>query len=223
MKHNAISSKKLIKNLVYLIVSALVLVSATVAWFASGDMAEVSTISTPMQTSLFNIEYYRADVTGREFVYENGAISSLTREEKEGLSWVQTGNIDVESLYPGVFNAFKIVVKANSSMSNSSLLFDEISCLVPSDSKDVYDSVFISAQAYTQDGTLVSSASGSFSSFIPEGSDSMSIFGLGAIAQSQKLIIYIDIGIPGYDVNNTHDKIRLTGADIRIGSVSVSD
>ncbi len=222
MKHNVISSKKLIKNFVYLVVSALVLVSATIAWFATGDSADVSTISTRMKTTLFNIEYYKADVTGTEFKYENGAVSSLTKSEKDELQWVQATNIDIESLYPGVFNAFKIVVKANSSMSNSSLLFDQISCLIPEEAKDVYDTVFISAEAYSQDGALISSISGSFSSLIPEGSDSMSVFGLGAIAQSQKITVYIDIGIPGYDVNNTHDKIRHTGADIRIGSVSVS-
>lgn len=223
MKHNVISSKKLIKNFVYLIVSALVLVSATIAWFASGDTADVETISIPLATSQFDIKYYRADVSDKEFVYDQteGRIMPLSLEEKQALAWQATENIDIASLYPGAYNAFKIIVSANEA-GNPSLLFDKISCLVPENSEIVYDSIFLCAEAYDANGIQIASTSGSFTSFIPEGSDSMSVFGLGSVAKNAMLTIYVDIGIPGYDVNDTHNALRLTGADIRIGSVAIS-
>ncbi len=223
MKFDMISSKKLIKNFVYLIVSALVLVSATVAWFATGDESTVETISIPLATSQFDLMYYRADVSDKEFVYnqETGRVESLTLEEKKALPWVTADNIDVTTLYPGVYNAFKIVVKANEA-GNPSLLFDAISCLLPSDADIAYDSIFINAESYDVNGVLTASATGSFSDFIPEGSESMSVMSLGAVAKSAVLTIYVDIGIPGYDVNGTHNTLRETGADIRIGSVAIS-
>ncbi|MBQ3150123.1 MAG: hypothetical protein IJB86_02630 [Clostridia bacterium] len=223
MKHDMISSKKLIKNFVYLIVSALVLVSATVAWFATGDESTVETISIPLATSQFDIKYYRADVSGKEFVYDEaaGKVVSASLAEKQALSWVATDNIDIDTLYPGVYNAFKIVVSANEA-GNPSLLFDAISCLYPADTKIAYDSIFISAEAYDVNGIQTASASGCFSDFIPEGSNAMTVFGLGSVAQNAMLTIYVDIGIPGYDVNETHNELQNTGAELRIGSVAVS-
>lgn len=222
MKHNTMSSKKLIKNFVYLVVSALVLVSATIAWFASGDTADVESISIPLATSQFNIQYYRADVS-EEFVYDTqaGAMVPINLEEKQTLQWQSADNIDITALYPGVYNAFKIVVIANET-GNPSLSFNGLNCLYPENKEDVYKSIFIRAVAYNANGERVAEASGSFSNFISEGSDSMTVFSLGSVAKNATLTVYIDIGIPGFDVNETHDGLRSTGSEIRIGSVAIS-
>lgn len=223
MKHNDTYSKKLIKNFVYLIVSALVLVSATVAWFATGDAADVEKISTPMATSQFDIQYYRADVSDKEFIYDidAGSITGLTLAEKQALPWQSTESIDIDTLYPGAYNAFKIVVSANEA-GNPSLIFDKLSCLYPENAQIAYDSIFVYADAYDVNNTVIASATGCFSDFIPDGSDSMTVFNLGSVSQNARLTIYLEIGIPGYDVNETHSELRETGAEIRIGSVAIS-
>ena len=229
MKHNDDYSKKLIKNFVYLVVSALVLVSATVAWFAKNSKADVNAITAAMNGEQFDISFYRADGLEEEFVYDTSEdeIVSISLEEKEALTWKPTENIDIKALYPGVYDAFKVVIIVNEDSGSSSFDFNEISCAVAEDmdgdSKEtflnnVYKSVFYRAIAVKGDSLI--GKVGSFESM--NESKTLSLMDLGEIKKGDTITVYFDIGIPGDDVNGTHAVLQETGATIRIGSVEIS-
>ena len=225
MKHFDDSTKKIIKNVAALLVSAVVLISATIAWFSSGSNAGASAISGSMSSSQVSVKYYTRDVSGT-YTYDttNSTISGLTAATHAAFNdWEETSNINVPTLFPGEYKMFKITVRMNAagtpvfSMSN-------FSCLLPSDADIAYDSIFINLIATDSSGTVLDSACGSMSDLMSGTGSDVRIAPLsqiGAQAVGSDLIYYLDIGIPGYDVNDTHDDLRMTGALIRIGTVGV--
>lgn len=224
MKHNDSYSKKLIKNFVYLVVSALVLVSATVAWFSKNSQSDVSVVSAEMKAEKFEVGYYKTNVSGKEFVYDQteNKIVPLTLSERKALPWTATNNIDIEEVYPGSFNTFRMDVIVNK-VSAPSLVFKGISFTGTDDAKTVYDSVFLYAVAVDASGNIINSVSGSFSSFMDGETDDMMTLNIGNVMRNDTVMVYFDIGIPGYDVNGTHAKLQETGAGISIESVEISE
>ena len=228
MKHFDDSTKKLIKNVAALLVSALVLIAATVAWFASGSRADLNSISAPMQRSNLSVKYYRTEVSDT-FTYDSatGTVSGITLAQKMDLptgqsGWVETENIDVPRLFPGEYNAFKITVHVNEA-GTPVLTMKDFTCLYPTDSSIAYSSIFVSATAVSSDGTVLGSACGSLADLMTEteGSTVITPLSIGSQEANTDLVFYLDIGIPGEDVNDTHDDLRMTGAQIRINTVGV--
>lgn len=221
MKHFDDSTKKLIKNVAALLVSAVVLISATIAWFSSGSNAGASAISGSMSSSQVSVKYYTRNVSDT-YTYDAAeeTIIGLSAATHAAFNdWEETNNINVPTLFPGEYNMFKITVRMNTA-GTPAFSMSNISCLLPSETGIAYDSIFINLIATDSTGAVLDSACGSMSDLM-DGTVIAPLSQIGAQAVGSDLIFYLDIGIPGYDVNDTHDDLRMTGALIRIGSVGV--
>lgn len=130
MKRFDDSTKKLIKNVAALITSALVLIAATVAWFASGSRANVNTINAKIENRNFSITYFKmksANVTG---VLKSATVSGGTptftfdtaktiaskmdnNDDPQNTVWDSTQDFSISSLEPGSYWSYRIHVQAS--------------------------------------------------------------------------------------------------------------
>ena len=132
MKRFDDSTKKLIKNVAALITSALVLIAATVAWFASGSKADVNQFGASFKNENYSVTNYEMTDTamsgilqsatvggsspGFSFSYGSGGSALTLAEKMDSAIWEETENFDITSLEPGSFKSFKISVGSTISM-----------------------------------------------------------------------------------------------------------
>lgn len=131
MKRFDDSTKKLIKNVAALITSALVLIAATVAWFASGSKSDVNQIGASFKNENYSVTNYEMTDTAMSGILESvtvggsspgfsfnyGAGNALTLAEKMDPDiWLETNDFNITSLEPGFFKSFKISVTSSISM-----------------------------------------------------------------------------------------------------------
>lgn len=131
MKRFDDSTKKLIKNVAALITSALVLIAATVAWFASGSKSDVNQFGASFKNENYSVSNYKmtdsamhgilesATVGGSTpgFSFDYGELQAPTLAGKmDPANWEETENFDITSLEPGSFKSFKISVTSSISM-----------------------------------------------------------------------------------------------------------
>lgn len=135
MKRFDDSTKKLIKNVAALLTSAVVLVAATIAWFATGSSdSKINNMRGNALNSLANVSYFRlhepedyldSATTGTGstalFTFGSDTGSSFTQPtlgDWMGKTWDPTtsgnGAWNITSLYPGEYDVFKITAQSSS-------------------------------------------------------------------------------------------------------------
>lgn len=168
MKHFDDNTKKLIKNVVSLITSALVLVAATIAWFTAGAPAKTNRFTGNVKQNAFSVSYYRqkqisgvllsADTgygEGKGFTFSN----NQTIETRMDSEWNSTddqsaegpGLWDVTSMKPGSYDVFRLDV----GNLNPRLIISGITCkdlndedtLTDAQKESVYKGVYLYAVA----------------------------------------------------------------------------
>lgn len=222
MKNKSDYTKKLIKNVTALITAGLVLIAATIAWFASNAETSVRSMSTKYDGIEFTIRYYRASNVPGTFksLGESGAVSLETRQGST-LGWTEVNSLDVSNLFPGEYAMFRIDIQIGSS-STPHFVLNDIRCTSdPTKRELIFNSLFVNMLA-VQEGTLLDSSTDSLSNLVKVRDGKYYIDEL-TIPQmeSSSFSVYLDVGMPGADVNNTHEALRLTGATVEIGSVTV--
>ena len=168
MKHFDDSTKKLIKNVAALCVSALVLIAATVAWFAQGDSAAIDQISINTE-SIRSTDYYAVSATGvlqnvttvgagtssehKELVIHDSTNTSVTvtlQNQVESNSWTKTSAWGISSLYPGVYRAYKMQENANGAKPSFHM---GVACSNDDANHTALKSTYLEARAYTTSQT----------------------------------------------------------------------
>lgn len=166
MKRFDDSTKKLIKNIAALVTSALVLIAATVAWFASGSKADVQTINAKLVNTNFNITYFemKSDyVTGvLQSATVGGSSPGFTFDSAKTVDWKMTDSDDAEntkwetatafnidSLEPGSFQSFRIHLQASATATLLPTLIASgatwTGTVADADKKTVYENVYVHA------------------------------------------------------------------------------
>ena len=250
MKHFDDSSKKLIKNVAALLVSALVLIAATVAWFVSGGSATVGGIRGQTQ-SVTNNEFYQmptrgtflsvsTSTSGGQTIRSFGGVDTLSTQVADGYTWndgtsdivwASGSNWGIDSLIPGAYRQFKLVVN---STAKPSLRIDNIIPISDDSDHTALKSVYLQAAAFS---STVMEVSGVETNVYTQIGSAVcnSLYNLTDSAQNNyidvvfdstqisKFTVVINIGVPGTDSDSTlHDALRLLDASISFGPVGTS-
>ena len=140
MKRFDDNTKKLIKNVVSLIASALVLVAATVAWFNIGGDAETKAFRGSLQRVNSELAFFRLTTvedaltgvttgTGSSAAFIYSSETQPTISDRTPLSiWTATtgaGSWNISSLIPGSYDGFRIDISGNAALR---LIIDGITC-----------------------------------------------------------------------------------------------
>ena len=167
MKHFDDNTKKLIKNVVSLIASALVLVAATIAWFHGTDTNTFARgFRGSLQRTNSEVAYYRlktVDDVLTDAVVGTGSAAAFTRSTatQPTLSdlmapalWESTtgaGSWNINSLFPGKYDGFRVDVSGTAPVM---LVIKDITCtglddgaLTASQLETVYKNVYLYAVA----------------------------------------------------------------------------
>ena len=171
MKHYDGDLKKFIKNVVSLVVSAVLLVAATIAWFAQSDSASMARITASVKSQV-TFSYSRLGVadTSSNFLDLNSTTNVLYLRNRSGqtettssvgdfvagsgLTWLDSesaggSNWNLSSLYPGEYGVFRIDYVADTSSRTLQVSFSD----VPSDTNALDAlSVYAVAQGVTTTG-----------------------------------------------------------------------
>lgn len=236
MKQCDTSSKKMIKNLVSLVASALILIAATFAWFASNDSVTVDSISADTQAN-FIVDYYATTIPDTDILWgmQEGELyvkNSESRADTTLSQYVQ--NIDSEAWYrtsaptipliPGEFRVFKITFQSRLShdykvnLSNVSIVSDNPEAVAQS----VYTYGF-SVRTNDETGVATASSTETLHSVLSSGGT----YGTKGLVHTvhteigDSVAVYFVVGIPGEDIGGSHDGAREAGAQINIGSIDV--
>lgn len=128
MKHFDDNTKKLIKNVVSLIASALVLVAATVAWFHVNDTNNptgVNEMRGGLKKENYSVSYYRlhtvedalTDVTtgtGSSAAFTYSSATQPTIAGRMGATWDASsgsGSWSIDHLFPGKYDVFRMDIE----------------------------------------------------------------------------------------------------------------
>jgi len=237
MKHYDVNSKKFIKNVVSLSVSALLLAAATFAWFATGTDVSVDTVSASIE-GVFQIDIMHLDLSNTS-TFLDGAVSGLTIRDRSGENEVVTSIADyvtgatgwasssgsawnISSMYPGEYGAYKISYTSDGSAKN--LILDTVTCA----NTDAANSIYVYAlvcKTGTQAGDTPQSITTVVSSLksLMDAANGNIINVISNISSNrgEKIDIYYVIGMPATDNAGVHDALRQTGATVSIQKVDV--
>lgn len=234
MKLLSKNMNKSIRNMLFLLVSALILVSATFAWFAVAGETFVDKfeITTPENVEIL---FSKASIPSTDVLYDltadrnnltvkTSADTTTLYDYVQNLgAWETSDNYDLD-LYPGEFCVYK--VEGNSSINGSnSLIMKDISC-TSDNAALAFDNVYVYAVAYVstnggapvfKDGTLLK-----FKSFMGDNTELSQTTIMSTSAPSgAKITYYYVIGMPGVDTNGSHQLLQQTGVSINIGAVTM--
>lgn len=225
MKRFDDSTKKLIKNVAALITSALVLIAATVAWFASGSRAGVNQLNAKFENRNYSNTYYEisdpdgvlqsATVGGSNagFTIDYGESQEPTLAGKlTSEDWTETEDFNIDSLEPGFYKSFKISVGSASYMTPTLSVFGitTASGLSAADRETVLKNIYVRAIVVqtTASTQMVNGEEQTQTTYSAVGSFCGSLFDMAdsqgrisqRLANTQILGNYdvlLDIGIPG--------------------------
>lgn len=236
MKQHDTSSKSIIKNIVSLVASALVLIAATFAWFTTGSTADVALVSADIE-GVFVVDYFTAQTPDTDVLWgmqdeelyvrdisaKSDTMISQYVQNAADTTWMKANEEQI-SLYPGEFRIFKISFAAKVSHDYSVCLNDVV--FTSEDPDAAADSIYTYGYAVCKDGDTVTSTSQTTqtlrSVLYTDGAPGTSGTVVTAHANMGEMVnVYYVIGIPGEDINNSHDAVRQSGASIRIGSIVV--
>ncbi|MGN0635607.1 MAG: hypothetical protein ACI4I5_05235 [Acutalibacteraceae bacterium] len=236
MKQHDTSSKSIIKNIVSLVASALVLIAATFAWFTTGSTADVATVSADIE-GVFVVDYYTAQIPDADVLWgmqdgelyvrdisaKSDTLLSQYVQNAADTAWMKANDEQI-SFYPGEFRIFKISFTAKVSHDYSVRLNDVV--FTSDDPDAAADSIYTYGYAVCKDEDTVTTTTETtqtlrsvlYTDGVPGTSGTVATVhaNLGDVVN-----VYYVIGIPGEDINSSHDAVRQSGASIRIGSIVV--
>lgn len=233
MKHFDDPTRKLIKNVAALAVSALILIAATVAWFSVQSVSYVNKATASLYGETSNEFYQKATTStfttvstttsGNQTISSFSGVDSLSTQVASS-GWSAGVDWSIDPLIPGAYRQYKMVVQA---AAKPSLHISGITASHDDSDDTALSSVYLQAAAFT------ASTSGGTTSYTQVGSSVCdTLYNLmddGNIdvvfSDSTELngfVVVINIGIPGEDVTSTHDTLRTLGASIGFTSVDVS-
>lgn len=250
MKRLDDSTKKLIKNVVALITSALVLIAATVAWFASGTKTSVGQIKASVKASNYSVSYYKMkDDSISGFLQSvttdaDGTVGSITFSPAQSdlaykmddtsaanSKWTQSTDWSITSMIPGAYWSYRIDVDMVNALVPK-LVIEHVSCSPSANETTVLENVYLYAavvQATEVNGvtsyTRLGSVCKPLSELIDPSTGKIDAT-LVNVPLSTGYTILVDIGIPGASVNGSstktaHDALRQIGATLILTSVNV--
>lgn len=245
MKHYDVDVKKFIKNVVSLVVSGLLLVAATIAWFTQGHTSTVSRVDASMR-STFQVSFmhHTTASTYLDNVTSSGSTTLKVRERNSSGTFTTDSPVKtyVESLqsntwqssdpdnndwdldlYPGKYGLYKFEYISNGTTKNLALEFGTLQ----SDMDDTMDAVEIYAWAVTvnngTESSPIAQASMTLSDLDPASNTSSSVFTNGISANSGTSVrVYYVIGMPATNgtANYQHDvSVREENRTIAISQV----
>lgn len=234
MKNKSASTKDLYKNFIFLVASGIVLIAATVAWFAQNSSANVDSVGAAIQAvSPIDIGYYVSQEDYNTLAAHDGNAGSVSLADRQATTWsAKLSSIDIGSMYPGEFYSYKVVVTKASSTLNFN--FNSISCIAatpPTASAAVTDTDELLAAVKVNAMATVTPSAGSettnVSLFLTDlsalSSNATVLTTTGTITSTDTITFYYDIYLPGGDNSIDYEAFRESGAAISIGQVAVVD
>ncbi len=223
-------SKKIYKNLAFTIVTALVLVAATLAWFASSSQtAEINEISVDVPAKEYVIEYFEAVDANHD-----GAITELT-EPYEKISGGTS--LDITDMTPGKTNFYRIDVTAFAA-NDFTLLLNNIVPEIEGESvtvDELYEAINIAISCDAPEGVVITPSMDSYTlkDYILDYTGGSSIPTSGTVCallvpqfelgDSKTVSIYYQIGLDGSEATTAENALHLTdgfqGARVSIDAI----
>ena len=222
MKRFDDSTKKLIKNVAALATSALVLIAATIAWFASSARANTTGFESSITNKQYDVAYFKmkADhVTGDlmsatiggsspgfTFSPAKTIASKMADNDNANTVWEEAANFNIDSLEPGSFWSYRIHV-GTSSVFRPMLVVNSLTwsgTVADADKDKVLKNVYVSAVVVKTGDTTYAAQSSKCCTL----SDMLQSSGKLALwladgtleANVQGYDVLLDIGIPGGSV-----------------------
>ena len=236
MKHYNDDSKKLIKNVVSLAVSALLLAAATFAWFNGVENATPATVSGSvvgrvqfdyMHISIPATKYLDGDdeaLTVKTVNGNNATSSTIKSFVTSASGWLPSSGTawNLASMYPGEFGVYKISYSSDGA--TRKLMWDTVTCADANAKKSicVYAIAQKKANASATPTDIVSTTT-TLETLMNSVSQSGTIDVLTGISAERGYIVdvYYVIGMPATDFASVHNALRQTGATASITSVDV--
>ena len=236
MKQYDDSTRKLIKNAAALLVSAAVLISATVAWFVVIARANVRNIPARIQSVVSNEFYSKPTNTLFTAVTTTNSVSSFTGVDSLDVQvassgWAQNSDWSIDPLIPGVVRQYEMVVKSSSIpsvyISNIAPAYTDNTLNTAANKETLFKSVYVQAAAFVENnGTYVqvgTSVCDNLYNLTNSGANNYvdEVFSSYALPS---FTVVINIGVPGQDSVALHNALRTLGAaaSITFGRVSTS-
>lgn len=242
MKQCDTSSQKLIKNMVSLVASALVLVAATFAWFATGTETNVELISASVK-SAFSVKYYTASVATQDVLWgmnddgelfvkntESGVETTLSEYVTDSFSdsaWIPMKDSAGIPLFPGEFRIFKLSFIAP--MAHDYKIQLNLGSFICANPRAVAESIYSFGYCITEkEGSAPATVASTkkLAEILLNDDDTLNRYGSIVEVSTEEgdmVDVYFIVGIPGEDINNSHDAARLDGATVRIDSIMVAE
>lgn len=236
MKQRDTSSKTMIKNMVSLVASALVLIAASFAWFAINNAVDVASVSADME-GVFLVDYYTTSTPTSDVLWgmqdeelyvrdvsaKSDTVLSQYLQNVQDTAWMKANDEQI-SFYPGEFRIFKISFVARVSHDYRVRLSDV--AFTSDDPDAAADSIYTYGYAVCSDGETSNVSTGTpqtlrsvlYTDGVPGTSGTVVTVHADL---GETVDVYYVVGIPGEDLNDSHDAVREAGASIRIGSIVV--
>jgi len=216
-------SKKLVKNMVFTIVTALVLVAATLAWFFSEPLkARVEQVVFDTAKKDYVVTYYQAVDANHDNV-----IDELTEPYVE----IPYGtSMDITDMTPGKTNFYRIDL-TSFYPKDFTLLLNNITAEIEGElvsAEDLYNNIKISISCDTPEGLTINPSSGTMKDYIlnytgtpqipTEGTICAELVPQFYLSSGKTVSIYYQIGIDGED-NALHLTEGFQGAKVSIDTI----
>ncbi len=231
MKNKSAYTKDLYKNLIFLVASGIVLIAATVAWFAQNDAANVDSIGAAVQAvSPLDIGYYISTEDYGTLAAHDGNAGSVSLTDRQATTWsAKLSSIDIGSMIPGEFYSYKVVI--TNASSNLDLNFNTILCTAGTpptasaavtDTDELLEAIKVDALATIKPAAGSETVNGSpaSSDLYTLSSNANILSTTGGVSSSDTVTFYYDIYLPGGSTID-YEAFRESGAAISIGQVAV--
>jgi len=119
------NKQKLIKTGFFAFATILVLVVATVAWFANGDKAGADPIQSEIKPGKFSAVFYESPDANKDGVQDKDNEGNIIWNEITG------DNLDISSMVPGEKHFYKIDITTFTDSISFSLIFKDITTSFP--------------------------------------------------------------------------------------------
>jgi len=209
-------TKKMYKHLAYLVAAGIVLIAFSFAWLTEVSEAYVENFIAEFNPDeMFWFKFYETDYDVMDANHNN----AVTLQERTDATWTQTNSIDIPTLFPGKYYAFKIEVVVYKP-GDIDLVFNNVTSAAA-------DALLSAVKMYA---LATEKLNGSESQYGLDTTTDMralkanpAAIKAAGLTGGQVLTFYFDIYIPGNDPLIDYDDIRMNGAKIEIGGVSVEE
>lgn len=231
MNKTSQSTKDLYKNLIFLVASGIVLIAATVAWFAQNSSTNVDAIGAEVKAyDPVQINYFRCNDSYETLASRDGIPGSVSLYDRINANWTASdSSIDISSMYPGQFFSYKMVV--SNTVNNLSLKFKSVTCTAttpPSASASATDTDELLSAVKVDAMATVKPSGGSETERVSLVSTNMyALYSnptlltiAGSVSSTDTITFYFDIYLPGGDSSIDYEAFRESGAVISIAEVA---